>query len=88
MLLKLGKTSPLVSTWTKETFWELAVTVLPLLIFVIVLWDTLIRIYIRVALWGCRMHYIIYLQQSDKTYSISYVTIFPCVGLEGRRTFQ
>src|SRR6218665_1974607 len=43
MLFKLGKTSPLVSTWTKETSWGLAVTVLPLLIFFIVLWDTLTR---------------------------------------------
>jgi len=28
MLFKLGKTSHLVSTWTKETFWRLAVTIL------------------------------------------------------------
>jgi len=33
MLFKLGKTSHLVSTWTKETFWRLAVTILPLFIF-------------------------------------------------------
>src|SRR6218665_106612 len=37
MLFKLGKTSHLVSTWTKETFWRLAVTLLPLLVFSCVL---------------------------------------------------
>jgi len=33
MLFELGKTSHLVSTWTKETFWTLAVTMPPLFIF-------------------------------------------------------
>ena len=33
MLFKLGMTSHLVSTWTKETFWRLAITILPLFIF-------------------------------------------------------
>jgi len=40
MLFKLGKTTHLVSTWTKQTFWRLAVTILSLFIFC-VLWDTL-----------------------------------------------
>jgi len=37
MLFKLGKTSHLVSTWTKETFWRLTVTILALFIFSCVL---------------------------------------------------
>jgi len=41
MLFKAGKALHLVSTWTKRTFWRLAVTILPLFIFFLVFWDTL-----------------------------------------------
>src|SRR6218665_2529184 len=51
MLFKLGKTSPFALTWTKESFFRLAVTVLPLLIFFIVLWVTLVHVYSTLNLW-------------------------------------